>query len=34
MMIALEPGTSKRSSVWHIHLVKTTEAAVTAISDW
>lgn len=34
MMIAMEPGATKRPSVWHIHVIRTSEVAVDGTPDW
>jgi hypothetical protein len=34
MSLALQDGASKRPSVWHIHIIRTTETEVEAVTDW
>lgn len=34
LMLALEEGKNKRSSVWHVHVLETTEEAVNSQINW
>jgi hypothetical protein len=35
MMLDLEAGADqKRAAVWHVHVIKTSEASVNAQTDW
>jgi hypothetical protein len=35
MMLTLEAGEGqKRAAVWHIHIIETSEQAVSAQTDW